>query len=150
MIASQINAAMCVVRVTKPVCGKSIAIASLTRAKPVAERVQEPTRGSKPLRNASSCTPVDGVMLSRSYNIIYRDLMFAFRESSVGEKISEFEGGWVFTQTSKTKHGFVTDFVIWEGCSATSGQFTGEKIQVSGSNTVPMRAFLDTKQAYCF
>jgi hypothetical protein len=86
-------------------------------------------------------------MLSHEY-VIYRDLVSAFYTPSVGETLNQFEDGWVFTKTTKANNGFVIDFVIRESSSVTSGRFTGEKIQVTGGNIVPMRAFMDTKKAF--
>jgi hypothetical protein len=80
--------------------------------------------------------------------VMYRALMSAFHTPSVGETFTEFEDGWVFTKTTKAINGFVIDFAILEGTSVTSGRLAEEQIKVSGSNIVPMRAFMDIKQYF--
>jgi hypothetical protein len=132
------------VRITKPIGKKSIIIATskFRKTEPTVETSQYSSSGCNK-RYSAPCS----VTNPRVY-VIYRDLMSAFHTLSVGETLSQFEDGWVFTKTTKTKGGFVIDFAIREGSSVTSGRFDGEKIQVSGDNIVPMRAFMDTKKAF--
>ena len=128
------------VRVAKPVGGKGvIVITSMFRTK-------EPTN-----QCSSNCNKRCDAPCSKKNPqeyVMHRDLMSTFHTPLVGETFTEFEDGWVFTKTTKANSGFVIDFAILEGTSVTSGRLAEEQIKVSGSNIVPMRAFMDIKQYF--
>ena len=132
------------VRVAKPVGGKGvIVITSMFRTKePTVETNQCSCNGCNK-RCDAPCSKKN----PQEY-VIYRDLMSAFHTPSVGKTFTEFKDGWVFTKTTKANSGFVIDFAILEGTSVTSGRLAGEQIKVSGSNIVPMRAFMNIKQTF--
>ncbi|AGE59696.1 hypothetical protein ATCVTN60342_243L [Acanthocystis turfacea Chlorella virus TN603.4.2] len=132
------------VRVAKPVGGRGIIIVtSKFRGKESTVETSECSSSGCNKRCNAPCS----IANPREY-IMYRDLMSAFHTPSVGKTFTQFEDGWVFTKTTETKNGFVIDFAILEGKSLTSGRLAEEQIQVSGNNIVPMRAFMDTKNAF--
>jgi hypothetical protein len=131
------------VRVAKPVGGKGvIVVTSMFRTKEPTVETSQCTSDCN-----SRCDAPCSIANPREY-VMYRDLMSAFHTPVVGETFTEFEDGWVFTKTTKANSGFVIDFAILEGTSVTSGRLAEDQIKVSGSNTVPMRVFMDTKQSF--
>jgi hypothetical protein len=134
-----------IVRVAKPVGGKGVIIVtSMFRTK---EPMVETSKCASDCN--SRCDAPCSKKNPQEY-VMYRDLMSAFHTPVVGETFTEFEDGWVFTKTTKAINGFVIDFAILEGTSVTSGRLAEEQIKVSGSNIVPMRAFMDIKQTFVF